>query len=120
VANPLYLLTCPNCGGGLEPHAGHPDSAPWLCARCHLGFWVSELSAVARVRYRPRFRDYGVGKESIALRAACLAERDAARERGTSCLEEHIGLLSHDHLQFMCDRFPLSEAFRRRIQAAVQ
>ena len=91
------MLTCLNCGGGLEPYAGDPDGAPWVCHGCHLGFWVSELSQEARALYRPRFNDFGRFRDTEALRGRCHAERADARARGTSCLPEHIGLLEPAH-----------------------
>lgn len=116
---PPYVLACPACGQQLEPHAGHPDSTPWICHHCHVGFWVCELTSDARARYRPRFHDWGHSKEAFALRDAVFAEREVARARGTSCLPEHIGLLEREHLRFMHERFPLSDEFRERVAAAL-
>ena len=120
MANPLYMLTCLNCGGGLEPYAGDPDGAPWVCHGCHLGFWVSELSQEARALYRPRFNDFGRFRDTEALRGRCHAERADARARGTSCLPEHIGLLEATHLRFLHERFPLSDEFRAQILARLE
>jgi hypothetical protein len=117
---PLYITACPGCGQQLEPHAGHPDSTPWTCHNCHVGFWKCELSAEARAMYRPRFHDWGHSEEAFALHDAAEAERELARERGTSCLPEHVGLLESEHLLFLHERFPLSDDFRKRIQAALQ
>lgn len=120
MGNPLYVLACPSCGGGLEPHAGEPDSAPWTCHHCHYGFWVAELTQAARQLYRARFNDFGWGPEALALKDECYAERDAARERGTSCLPEHLGLLTREHLDFLHKRFPLSDDFRERVRTVLE
>lgn len=110
---PLYLMSCPGCGQQLEPHAGHPDAAPWVCHHCLRAFWVCELSPDSRSRYRgTHFHDWGHSKEAFALRDKVAEEREMARRRGTSCLPEHIPLLELDHVRFLHDRFPLADSFK--------
>ena len=99
-------LEAPCCGQQLEPHAGLPDSAPYLCAHCHRGFWVGELSPSARALYRPLFHDWGVSLAAAALREAVDREREEAHARGTSALHEHLPLLARGHLAQL-QRLPL-------------
>lgn len=97
-ANTTYLTRCPSCGAQLTHHAGHPDAAPWTCVPCMKSFWVAELSHEAREMYRPWLHDWGHGDAPNALREAVLKEREVARERGTSTLPEHIGMLSKEDI----------------------
>ena len=118
MTQPTHLLECLKCGFQLEHHAGLPDSAPWWCRNCYHGFWIAELSADARARYKGG-HDFGHGPEAIALRLAVERERDAARERGTSALAEHLGFLDKEHLKFMAERFPLSKEFKKKVEGAL-
>jgi hypothetical protein len=115
--NPEYLTTCPNCGVEMTPHAGYPDSAPWLCAHCHRGFFVAELSPAARQAYRPLFHDWGMGAEGRAIREAVQQELTEARWRGTSARVEHLGFLESGHLEQL-HRLPLSADMREQVTAA--
>ena len=76
-----YLVACPLCGQQLQPHVGLPQSAPWLCLPCRHGWWVAELQADARQKFRPQVRDFGFDGE-VAKSVA--VERAAAIERGHS------------------------------------
>jgi len=115
--NPQYLTTCLNCGVEMIPHAGYPDSAPWICTHCHRGFFVAELSAKARKCYRPLFHDWGFGDEGRAVRAAVQQELTEARERGTSARREHLGFLTPEHLEQL-ERLPLSAEFAAHVRQA--
>lgn len=91
---PTYILDCPGCGGQLTPHAGHPQSTPWICNECARGWWVAELTREARIHYRPSHHDWGYDRAAAeALHAARLAEVEAAQARATSLLPEHLALL---------------------------
>lgn len=65
---------CPKCGRPLDPVDLGPETAPWLCPDCHLGFFNAELSVVARHLYRPRHHDWGRGTPARALREAVAKE----------------------------------------------
>ena len=78
---PAYSLACPNCGAQLSPHVGLPQNAPWLCINCRHGWWVAELSASARQRFRPAARDFG---HDGTVASSVAVERAAAIERGNS------------------------------------
>lgn len=90
---------CPHCGNELTPIALGPDTAPWLCAGCHRGYFNAELTSEARARYRPAARDYGTGKGKVAIRQAVELEVQAARLRGTSALPEHLPFLTVPNLR---------------------
>lgn len=117
--NPEYLTTCPNCGREMTPHAGYPDSAPWICTECHRGFFVAELSAAARQCYRAIFHDHGFGDEGRKVRAAVEREVAEANKRGTSARTEHLGFLTSEHLEQL-HRLPLSDDMREQVTAALQ
>jgi hypothetical protein len=68
-------MTCPNCGGALTgPAFVNLQTPPYTCARCHLGWWVAELTTDARAAWRPRFRDFGYGPVAQAIAEAVAAE----------------------------------------------
>ena len=113
-----YLTSCPKCGAQLTPIAVHPDSTPWACYECHLGFWVSELSHEAREMYRHQLHDWGHGAAPNALRAKVLEERNEARNRGTSALPEHLGMLPKDHLKRL-QRLVLHKDFAKLVKGAL-
>ena len=117
--NPSYITACPSCGAELIPHAGYPDSAPWICTREHRGFFVAELSAEARNCYRPLFHDYGMGDAGRKVREAVAREVTDARDRGTSARTEHLGFLTNEHLEQL-QRLPLSDDMRDQVTAALQ
>lgn len=101
------------------PHAGYPDSAPWICTRCHRGFFVAELSTEARNCYRNLFHDWGYGEGGRNVRAAVEREVVEARHRGTSARTEHLGFLTDEHLKQL-HRLPLSDDMREQVTAALQ
>jgi hypothetical protein len=117
--NPEYLTTCPSCGVEMIPHAGYPDSAPWVCTHCHRGFFVAELSAEARRAYRAEYHDWGYGDEGRKVRIAVQHELTEAGIRGTSARREHLGFLTPEHLKQLY-RLPLSEDMRQQVTAALQ
>ncbi len=99
-AHPLYLTTCLRCGGPLQPVAlPHPDTAPWLCPLCRLGFWACELTMAGRRLYRGRFHAFGHGAPASSLRAAVHEERKAAHVRGWSLREDELYLVPLSSLQ---------------------
>lgn len=97
-AGMTYLLSCPNCGAQLQPVVLGPDSAPWLCALCHISFWVAELSGQARDAWQPTVKCYDWRARREMLDRATADEAAAASLRGTSALPEHLGLLSAGQL----------------------
>lgn len=103
----------------MTPHAGYPDSACWICTECHRGFFVAELSAEARLCYRPLFHDWGSGEPGRKVRAAVEREVAEAGQRGTSARTEHLGFLAPEHLEQL-HRLPLSDAMRDQVTAALQ
>lgn len=108
---PKYLLEAPCCGAQLTPHAGTPDSTPWVCHGCHRGFWVAELRAGARARYEAKTHTWGAGPETNKLREDVDEERARAHARGTSALPEHLGLLEKAHIR-MLKKLQLPDDFR--------
>lgn len=107
-----YLTSCPSCGAELSPHVGSPDSAPWICNACHLGFWACELLEDARQIYRAWHRDFGVGSTS-SLRIARVHELEAAEARGTSAREDQISLLSAAQLATLLNQRRLDPRLRK-------
>lgn len=90
-----YLTTCPSCGGQLVPHVGHAQSAPWLCQVCRHGFFACELSADARVFWRPTHRDFGFNAElGKVLHRGRQTEVGLASERGTCVRVDQVSLLT--------------------------
>ena len=57
VARLPYSTLCPQCGGLLLAVEDQPDTAPWLCDRCHRGFWSAELSDQPREAIEPEQMD---------------------------------------------------------------
>lgn len=86
-----YALTCPHCGGRLEPVAQGPECPPWLCRACRQGWWVAELTPEARDAYRHHRRDFRPHKP---VRVAVFAERELAHQRGTSLREDQLGIVA--------------------------
>lgn len=111
-----YLTSCPKCGGQLAPVALDPQTAPWLCASCGLGFFAAELSPAARSAYRPQFRDHGTSAHAIHLaRDAELAE---AHARGTSARDDQIGILDDGQLAFVASRVNVHPAVKSAVAQA--
>lgn len=84
-----YSTACPKCGAQLAPVALDPQTAPWLCAGCHRGYWAPELSTRAREAFRHGHDDWGIARPEW-LRLAVTAERDEAEARGTSLREDQF------------------------------
>ena len=105
---PSYLTSCLQCGGQLAPVALDPQTAPWLCAPCGLGFFSAELSPAARSTYRPLFRDHGTGPDADAIHATRDAELAEAHVRGTSARLDQIDSLTDGQLAFLAGRKNLS------------
>lgn len=118
---PAYVTSCPECGAELTPHAGLPDSAPWLCSNClpNRGWFVVELKPEARKMWDRRAKDHGQTPAARVLYADRLAERDAARVRGTSALPEHLSLLSADSLSQL-QRLILHPDFANEVAKALK
>ena len=76
-----YLVSCPMCGGQLQPHVGPPQNTPWLCLHCRRGWWVSELKTDARQKFRPQVHDFGFDGQ---VASSVAVEHAAAVERGHS------------------------------------
>lgn len=117
---PAVTLDCPQCGGPLAPVILDPETAPWLCNHCALGFWSAELSNAARKDWRPKERDFGFNARE--LRAACLRERTEARQRGTSLREDMVGQLSGAQLasaKAWLSQRPAAAAVLALVEAAI-
>lgn len=115
--NPTYVTDCPSCGAQLEPHAGHPDSAPWVCHNCYRGFWVAELQPFALRIYDARAHSWQHPFDQ-QLRQRVEEERAAAQVRGTSALPEHLGYLGKRQRKELL-RFPLSRQFEKTVRGAL-
>lgn len=90
-----YSSACPSCGHQLQPVVLGPDSAPWLCPVCRLGFWVAELHQPKAWDAAHRcFGHAGL----VARREAVHAERSEAHKRGCSVRSDQLGLLSVSQL----------------------
>lgn len=96
---PDYRTTCPYCNAVLYPAVFTPDSAPWICVICHHAWWATELSEEARKQFRPALCDFGYGMKLVELQEKVLAEREAARARGTSVRSDQVQLLPLHLLQ---------------------
>lgn len=107
---------CPKCQKALTPVALDPQSAPWVCNRCHLGFFVSELADSARAIFRPRHQDWGQGTPASAVRLDADAELDLAEARGTSLREDQIKKASTESLQSLVALCGVSPEFLILVQ----
>lgn len=97
-----YAVTCPACGGPLQPVALTPQDAPWLCAAtspCHRGFWATHLGVEGRKLYRKHHHDLGHGLASENLMRRIELERAAAHVRGTSLREDQLSIVSLEALK---------------------
>ncbi len=79
-----------------------------------MGWWASELTADARATYRHARHDFRPAKP---IRLAVEAERLLARQRGTSAVLEHLGLLSPDALAVLAG-MRLATEFATAVEAA--
>lgn len=98
-----YLTTCLICGHELQPHAGHPQSAPWLCLTCHRGWFVRELASDARGAWRTSYLDFGYTL-SWDILPGCVQEVQEAIKRGTSARLDQLTQLSKVELQSLTRR----------------
>ncbi len=101
IAGLPYSTLCPECGGLLLAVEDQPDTAPWLCDRCHRGFWSAELSD------QPR--------EAIDL------EQMEAQWRACSLRPDQLRLLTAEELAVVPGRRPgLHPDFRAAIAAEIE
>lgn len=112
----MTLTTCLRCGSELTPHAGRPQSTPFVCHLCHLGYFPSELSREARNAYRRTHHDFGY--HAHAIRDAVHADLEAAIHRGTCALPEQLPLFTLAELEFLM-RFGLHADFLPLVKAAI-
>lgn len=120
-ASPAYARSCPNCGRPLAPHAGDPQSAPWLCgppAGCGRGWWVAELAQAPRQAWRTSDQDFGHGPIRGQVQGQVEEELVAARRRGTSALPEHLPLLSQLELDWLASRAQVGAIVAQQQSAA--
>ncbi len=92
-----YATDCPKCARELQPVALVPDSAPWLCNECHLGFWAAELTDEARACYKPPLVEFA-GKDGAVVRRAVQSEWLHAQARGCSLRPDQLREAHKDHL----------------------
>lgn len=86
---PSYPISCPNCGQQLQPVRDlGPDSTPWLCKTCARGWWPAELTPAARKAWNPQTRSFD-GPAQVDIRLNTMIDRQRARERGNSNLDDH-------------------------------
>lgn len=70
-----FATSCPNCGAQLIEVANpDPDTAPYVCGLCRLGWWRSELTADARQAWQPATRTFR-WDALPAIQAAIATER---------------------------------------------
>lgn len=113
-----YSASCPGCGGGLAPVVLDPQTAPWLCTRCHRGWWPGELLADHRVAWRRSQWDFGALTARVAEHVA--ADVEAAVGRGTSALPEHLPLLGKERLAALAGDGRLSDEFTAEVRNAME
>ena len=90
-SNNTPINTCPNCGSSLSPIALDPNTAPWLCSHCKLGWWSTEITPQARAAWHGPSRSFH-WRNAPAIRAAVDQERAEAQSRGTSLRIDQINL----------------------------
>lgn len=122
MTTPTYLTSCCACGAELQPHAGHWQSAPWLCGiNCHLGFWTAELQPEARQHYQRGGHHWGHDRDArTRLHLARIKEIEAAHDRGTSAREDQLGVLSVAELAHLVAHFTLADEFKALVEAALK
>lgn len=114
-----YLMSCPNCGQQLAPVALDPQAAPWLCAVCSRGWWVSELSVVARVGWDHRTCSFQWSVLRGTVAPARVAEWLSAEARGTSLLPEQFMLVTVAQLARAAADPRVSASYAAQIEAAI-
>lgn len=118
-----YLRTCHICGQELVPSAHGPSTPPWQCLECHHAWWTSELSQEARQAFQPNRRDFGYkGTPQDSWVAGQRSQEMAeALHRGVSLRPDQLGLVHHDLLHSLLQRFPDMHAdFANHIRAQVR
>ena len=98
-----YLATCPECGATLQAVVLDPDTPPWVCTICHLGWWVSELQTPVRSEWDSRTRSFHF-RSLPALREAITQERATAAVLGTSVRVDQLNLLPLTALQALATK----------------
>lgn len=91
------INTCPNCGSSLSPIALDPNTAPWLCSHCKLGWWSTEITPQARAAWNGPSRSFH-WSNAPAIRAAVDQERAEAQSRGASLRGDQVDLLDSNIL----------------------
>ncbi len=67
---------CLRCGDALKATVASVDTPPWVCEKCHRGYWDAEVSGVGRQMYRSTHDDFGVPGVALAqLQEDIRAER---------------------------------------------
>ena len=72
------MPSCPNCGSHLASVMLGPATAPYLCARCRLGWWNAELTGEARKAWNPRTGAFDWHIHRDVIGPALVAERAQA------------------------------------------
>lgn len=110
---------CPQCGGDLAPVVLDPHSAPWLCARCRLGFFSCELTAEARAGWEPGPRCFGWRTHAVLVR---LREQELAEahRRGTSLRPDQLRRLSQLELKKVAKWAHLERRFAEQVKALLE
>ena len=117
MTTPNHPVTCPKCGGQLQPVALDPNTAPWLCPICSRGFWASELTNESRALHRPNHDDFGFAP--VALRASVELEIADAQTRGTSLREDQFTLTPTQVLDSLATRPGLDPTFLASLHADI-
>ncbi len=114
-----YALDCPSCGQQLQPHAGDPHSAPWLCNVCRHAFLQCELQPGTRAHYRANLHDFGFGPHLKQLQIDRAIELAEAHKRGTSARHDQLAILSAEQLQSVASRPKLEPTFKVKVEEAI-
>ena len=107
---------CPICGRPLAPVVLGPETAPWLCAGCHRGWFAAELSAEARAGWVSGQRCFH-WRLAARLRAAVDQEVAAARQRGTSVRPDQLRHLSVAERAVLAGRRGLDATFLAQVKS---
>lgn len=110
-----YPTVCPNCGGQLEPVVLGPESAPWLCHGCGLGFWAAELRQSAA--WDRGYRCFGHAGMAARVEAVH-AEAVQAVARGSSARPDQLALLPTAVLERLA-QVSSDRTFVAQVQAAL-
>ena len=111
---PTYKTDCPQCGKALQPVALSPQTAPYLCSGCSLGFFACELTPTARKSWG--HHGFIHGPHSEQLHADRLSEFTQSVSRGTSLREDQIGIASTELLKTLTLNPNVSVAFLALVQ----